>query len=143
MPKEQIRLVVSCRPLATVANFANNVSDLCMDFITGLPKSQGKEVILVVVYCLTKYNHFLGLNHPYDATMVAQVFIDSVYRLHGLPKIIVRNWDPIFISTPWQELFKHLWVTLGLSSSYYPQIDDQMEVVNSCLKSYLRCMTRE
>lgn len=39
---------------------------ITMDFITALPKSQGKEVILVVVDRLTKYAQFIPLSHPYS-----------------------------------------------------------------------------
>ena len=42
-----------------------------MDLITGLPKSQGYDVILVVVDRLTKFVHFMPLSHPYTAAMVA------------------------------------------------------------------------
>jgi hypothetical protein len=38
-----------------------------MDFIDGLPKSEGKEVIFVVVDRFSKYAHLMALTHPYSA----------------------------------------------------------------------------
>lgn len=57
--------------------------DISMDFITGLPKSMGKEVILVVVDMLSKYAHFIPLSHPFTNVHVAQAYLDNVLNYMG------------------------------------------------------------
>jgi hypothetical protein len=111
-----------------------------MDFIEGLPKSQGKEVILVIVDRLTKSAHFITLAHPYTAQSVAQAFVDNVIKLHGPPISIVTDRDRIFTSDLWQQVFKSLDIKLKLSTAYHPQTDGQSERVNQCLEPYLCCM---
>ena len=67
-----------------------------MDFIIGLPKSEGKSVIMVVIDRLTKYAHFCALSHPFKASTVATTFMDTIQKLHGNQKVIVSDRDPIF-----------------------------------------------
>ena len=115
--------------------------DISMDFIEGLPKSDGKEVILVVVDRFSKYAHLMALSHPYTALTVAKVFIEHVYKLHGMPSTIVSDRDNIFLSQFWKELFKHQCINLHYSTAYHPQSNGQTEVVNKCIERHLRCMT--
>ena len=91
-----------------------------MDFIEGLPMSGKFDTILVVVDKLTKYGHFIPLKHPFTATTVAQLFVDNVYKLHRMPKVLISDRDKVFTSTFWQQLFKLADTTLNLSSSYHP-----------------------
>lgn len=79
---------------------------ISMDFVEGLPKSQGFSVILVVVDRLTKFAHFVPVKHPYTTVSTSQLFVDNIVRLHGLPQTIVTDRDTIFLSNFWKEPFK-------------------------------------
>lgn len=109
-----------------------------MDFIDVLPKSNGCEVILVMIDILSKYGHFTPLKHPCTAQSVAKVFIDTVVRLYGLPDTITSDRDTVFLSTFWKKLFSLQGVQLNTSSTYHPQYDGQTEVLNRSLETYLR-----
>ena len=94
-----------------------------MDFIEKLPKFGGKDNIMVVVDRLNKYAHFVTLSHPFSPIIVAQAFMDHIYRLNGIPNTIVSNRDKEFLNTFWQELFKCLGIRLNMSTSYHLQFD--------------------
>lgn len=101
-----------------------------MDFITGLPKSKGNELIWVVVDRFGRYSHFFALPHPISAKSLAQMFFEQVYKLHGLPETIVSDRDSIFLSEFWQKLFKLSGTRLHFSTAYHPQSDGSTERVN-------------
>ena len=66
---------------------------LSLDF-----QSLGYEVILVMVDRLSKYAHFILLKRPFMAKTVAEAFVKEIVRLHGFPKTIVSDRDPVFLS---------------------------------------------
>ena len=94
--------------------------DINMDFIEGLPKSHGQDIILVVVDRLTKFVHFFSLHHPFIAAKVATVFMQGVFKLHGMPKSIVSDRGVVFTTAFWRELFRLQGTELAMSLAYHP-----------------------
>ncbi|MCI30562.1 transposon TF2-1 polyprotein, partial [Trifolium medium] len=76
--------------------------DLSLDFIIGLPPSHGHTVILVVVDRFSKGAHFGALPTSYTAYKVAVMFLDMICKHHGLPRSLVSDRDPVFISKFWR-----------------------------------------
>jgi len=66
---------------------------IAIDFITGLPKSFGYTVIMVVIDRLNKYNNFLPLKTDYSSKSVAETFMKNVVKHHEIPKSIVSDRD--------------------------------------------------
>ena len=115
-----------------------------IDFIEGLPKAGGMNVIMVVVDRLNKYSYFITLKHPFRAKRVAEVFIDRIISKNGIPKSIIFYRDKmIFINNFWKELFAAMGTVLKRSTAFHPQADGLTERVNQCLETYLRCFCNE
>jgi hypothetical protein len=117
---------------------ANVWEDISLDFVTGLPLSNGYSVMLVVVDRFSKAIHLGALPGNFTAYKVAELFVHMVIKHHGFPKSIVSDHDPIFISRFWSDLFKFSGTLLRMSSSYHPQTDGQTEVTNRVVEQYLR-----
>lgn len=113
--------------------------DITIDFVEGLPLSEGANTILVVVDRFTKYAHFIPMKHPFSAPQVARVFTDSIVKLHGMPRSIISDRGAIFTSHFWRQLFAKLAIKLKFTTAYHPQTDGQTERVNQSLEMYLRC----
>uniref|UniRef100_A0A2N9F483 Integrase catalytic domain-containing protein n=1 Tax=Fagus sylvatica TaxID=28930 RepID=A0A2N9F483_FAGSY len=90
---------------------------ISMDFVEGLPTSSKQNV--------------------------AVLFVQYVFKLHGLPSSIMSDRDTVFTSLFWEELFRRQGVDLAMSFSYHSQFDGQTEVVNKSLEHYLRAFAAD
>ena len=76
-----------------------------MDFVIGLPRTQRQlDAIWVIVDRLTKSAHFLPINVEDSLEKLAQLYVDEIVRLHGVPVSIVSDRDPGFTSRFWPSL---------------------------------------
>ena len=110
-----------------------------MDFVTHLPKTQRKhDALMVVVDYLTKMIILRPTFTSATAVDTARIFVDSVVRMHGLPRAIVSDRDTKFTSTFWREVSKTMGTTLAMSSGFHPQTDGQTERANRSIEEMLR-----
>ena len=109
-----------------------------MDFIVGLPKSQGYTKIWVIVARFSKMAHFIPLKSEEHIKELALIFLKEIWRLHGLPATIISDRDTRFTSKFWMSLMQLLQVKLNVSTAFHPETDGQTERVNQTLEQYLR-----
>jgi hypothetical protein len=110
-----------------------------MDLMVALPKSpSGKDAIVVFVDRLSKRVHMAPVSSGISAPELARVFLDTVFKHHGMPETLVCDRDSKFVSAFWQTLFSLMGTTLNISTAYHPQTDGQTERTNRQLEQVLR-----
>ena len=115
-------------------------ADVSMDFIMGLPKTDnGFDGILTVVDRATKMVHLVPVQQTITAAETALIYWQQIGKLHGIPRSIVSDRDPRFVSRFWQEIWRLLGTKLRMSSAHHPQTDGQTEAANRVVEMTLRC----
>ena len=113
--------------------------DISMDFIVGLPRtSNGHDAIYTFVDRLTKCVHLIPTSATIDAKGSADLYLQHIFRLHGLSSSIVCDRDPRFTAAFFQELFEKLGTKLSFSTANHPQSDGLTERVNRVVEDILR-----
>jgi len=113
-------------------------TDISMDFIMGLLEAQGYDAILVVCDRFTKQVHIIPTTKETNSLRLVRLYQDHVWKLHGLPNMVIFNHGPQFVSGFMKELNKILGIDTRLSTTYHPQTDGQTERMNQELEQYLR-----
>src|SRR3954466_15858477 len=115
-----------------------------MDFVSCLPRTvKNCDSIWVIVDRLTKSAHFIPIRMDYPMEKLAQLYVEKIVSLHGVPASIVSDSDPRFTFKFWIGLQEALGTKLRLSSAYHPQTDGQTERTIQSLEDLLRACVLE
>ncbi|KAJ9509948.1 hypothetical protein QJQ45_011453 [Haematococcus lacustris] len=112
---------------------------ISMDLITKLPPGEhGFDAIAVFVDRLSKMVHFVPCRESMNAESFARLFIDNVFKHHGVPREIISDRGSHFTNHFWASIMTILGVKECKSSAYHPQSDGQTERYNRTLEEMLR-----
>ncbi|XP_048228249.1 uncharacterized protein LOC125369523 [Ricinus communis] len=118
--------------------------DISMDIVLGLPRSRsGKDSIYVVFDRFSKMAHFVPCHQINDASHTTDLFFKEMLCLYGMPRTIVSDRDAKFLSYFSKALWCKLGTNLFYSTTYHPQTDGQMEVVNRSFSTLLRTIIKK
>jgi len=113
-------------------------SSISLDLVTGLPISNGFDALLVDVDRLSKMAYYSAPTTEVNSKEIARLFLDNIFRLHGLPDSIISDRSTQFVSSFTRALTDLLGIQQKVSTAFHPQTDGQTERVNAIVEQYLR-----
>ena len=114
-------------------------AEITMDFITDLPPCDGYDAIWTITDRFTKMAHFVPITKTVTADVLAGLFMQHVYRLHGAPAVIVSDRDTRFTNPFWKSFTTMLGTKLSMSTAFHPATDGASERANRTVQQMLRC----
>ena len=108
-----------------------------IDMMSLLPESKGFDTILVVVDWFMKKSFSLPTNSTITSKGIATLYQDRVFSEHGIPKKVISDRGPQFISKFMKELYETMGIKGNPSTAYHPQTDGQTERVNQSVEEFL------
>ena len=113
---------------------------ISIDFVTGLPESNGSNALLNITDKFSKAVMLIPCRDTTTAKEVACLYFRKAYSTFGLPTKIISDRDARFTSGVWQALCQLVGISLGLTAAYHPSADGQAERTNQTVENSLRCL---
>ena len=114
-----------------------------IDFKSGLEMTaRGHDAIMTVVDRFSKHVHLIP--HTFkgsNAVEVARLFVDNVWKHHGMPRSIVSDRDVRFTSAFWEEFYRLTGIQRDMTTAYTPQSNGGAERANATMETILRAYT--
>lgn len=108
------------------------------DMITHLPEAQGFNAIINFVCMKSKNIISVKCRDDIDSEGQIKLYIDNIFRLHGLFERFFSDRRTIFISSFVKGVFEKLGIRANPSTAYHPQTDGQSEHMHQEIQNYLR-----
>jgi len=109
---------------------------ISVNFIIELPESHGYDAVMVVVNLTGKCGHFIPTHTTVTVLGSVWLYLQQVWKLHGLPLSVLLDHSLQFMSQFMHKLYHLLSIKVAASTAYHPQTDRQTECVNQELKQY-------
>ena len=116
---------------------------MSVDFIVELPDAHGFDAVMNVVDSAGNRAHFIPCHTTITALGAARLYLNHVWKLHGLPYQMISDRGPQFVAEFTQELYHLLGIKLAATTAYHPQGDGQTERLNQELEQYLHLFVNE
>ena len=87
---------------------------------------------------MSKEAHFIPIKSTYKEVNIVDIFLKDIFKLHGIPKVIISDQDVKFTGNFWSYLFSGLEMQFNFSIAYQPQTDGKTERVNQIVEDMLR-----
>ena len=97
---------------------------------------------MVVINKLSKSVHFIPIKSTFKAINIVEIFMKEIFRLHGIPKMVISDRHVNFTSAFLKELFAGINTNLNFSMSYHSQTDGHTERTNQIIGNMLRMYVR-
>ena len=117
---------------------SRNWENISVDMITHLPEVHGHNTILVIVDMKSKDIIPIPTLDTLNSEGWANLLIEHVICMHGIPQKIVSDHGSIFVSMFIKDLYKKLHIKGAPSTAHHPQTDGQTERINQEVENYLQ-----
>lgn len=111
---------------------------ISVDMITGLPESNGYDMIIMIIDCFCKEIIPVACTATLSSEGWAKILRDKVYAWHGMPQIVISDCGPQFMSCFMKDLYALLHIKSNASTAFHPQTNGQTERANQEIEKYLR-----
>ncbi len=110
---------------------------ISVDMVTGLPRCNGQDTILMIVDRFSKEIIPIACTTELSSEGWAKILRDEVYAKHGMPQVVISDRGTVFVSKFMKDLYDLLQIKANASTAYHPQTDGQTERVNQEVEKYL------